>query len=1062
LCDLSRDDFRGDGKYRIPMKGRNKPMPNAHILIVEDDTLDVTYLQEALKISGYEVIAVVASGELAVQAAAADPPDVVLMDITLAGQIDGIEAAVQIRTHQDIPIIYLTAHSEVELVNRVKATAPFGYLLKPFHEQELRMAIDMAIYKHKLEIDLKETNHRLEQEITERKQAEESLRESESKLKAAQKMGRIGYREFEIDTQKITWSEQVFNMYDRDPILGPPTPEEEATYYAPEQAQILRDYAQKAIETGAEFKYDLQAQLPGGRTVDFSASMSPVKDKNGRIVKLFGTVQDITDRKRAEEVLRESEETYRALFEQSLVGIGLASLDGKIMAVNKTMEAITGYSGEELQKIHLADTYENPEDRKALLEAITRDGHVVNYPVRLMRQDGTPYEALLSITVIHSGGQQFLQTICIDITARKQAETKIKHINAVLRAIRTVNQLIVRERDRDLLIQGACDNLVETRGFSTAKIVLLDASRKPIKAVEAGLGAQFRPFVTLLESGHLPYCFRQGLAQSEIVLIENPLAVCGDCPLVSAFEQDRKMIVRLEHAGKFYGLLTVSLPRTFAVDEEEQALLREVAGDLAFALHDIELEEKRKRAEEALHKSQSLLQATGRIAKVGGWEFDVETLEQVWTEEVYHIHEVDLDYKPTVSKGINFYAPESRPMIAQAVQKAIDDGKPFDLELQFITAKANHRWVHAIGKAHQKDGKTIKVSGTFQDITERKQAEELLRKLVTAVEIMKLGLTITDLDGVIIYTNVAEAAMHGYRIEELLGQKANLLAPPELRKPLTLEQIQHWQGLMRESVNLRQDGSMFPVWLSSEIVKDDKGRPCAIVTTCEDITERKQAEEELRKSREQLRDLTARLSEVEETERQRIARELHDRVGQNLTALSINLSILYSLLPSELAVEIGDRLTDSQNLIEETTEVIRTVMAELRPSVLDDYGLLATLRWYGELFAKRTGIPVVVQGEDWSPGLATIIETALFRITQEALTNVARHARATQVTISLDKDAEKTVLSIVDDGIGFDPATLPGATWGLIAMRERAFTIGGRLDIDSAPGNGTKIRVEIG
>ena len=115
----------------------------------------------------------------------------------------------------------------------------------------------------------------------------------------------------------------------------------------------------------------------------------------------------------------------------------------------------------------------------------------------------------------------------------------------------------------------------------------------------------------------------------------------------------------------------------------------------------------------------------GKLANIGGWEFDVETEKQVWTEEIYHIHEVDMTYKPTVRKGIDFYAPASRPIIEQAIQRIIESGESFDLELEFITAKGNHLWVHSQGKADQEYGK---VFGTFQDITKRKQAGEELAK----------------------------------------------------------------------------------------------------------------------------------------------------------------------------------------------------------------------------------------------------------------------------------------------------------------------------------------------
>ena len=153
--------------------------------------------------------------------------------------------------------------------------------------------------------------------------------------------------------------------------------------------------------------------------------------------------------------------------------------------------------------------------------------------------------------------------------------------------------------------------------------------------------------------------------------------------------------------------------------------------------------------------------------------------------------------------------------------------------------------------------------------------------------------------------------------------------------------------------------------------------------------------------RERLRALTTRLAETEEVERQQLARELHDRVGQHLTALGINLNIVRGQMPEDTTEDVRERLDDTLALVKQTTQRIRDVMADLRPPVLDDYGLTAALDWYGRQFASRTGVTVTVQGEKLAPRLDAPTENALFRIAQEALTNVAKHAQAAQVIMTV-------------------------------------------------------------
>ncbi len=238
-----------------------------------------------------------------------------------------------------------------------------------------------------------------------------------------------------------------------------------------------------------------------------------------------------------------------------------------------------------------------------------------------------------------------------------------------------------------------------------------------------------------------------------------------------------------------------------------------------------------------------------------------------------------------------------------------------------------------------------------------------------------------------------------------------------------------------------------------------------IIESTRDITERVKAEEALQHQAERLRALTARLGEVADAERQRLARELHDQVGQNLTALGINLNIVRTQIPEGSAAPVHSRLDDSLYLVEQTTERIRDVMADLRPPMLDDYGLVAALHWYGQQFARRTNIAIAVDGDGPGPRPATRVENALFLIAQEALTNVAKHAQAQQVAVTVEANNEALRLVILDDGVGFDPDRLTepdgGPGWGLLTMKERAESVGGSCRIESAPGQGTRVIVEM-
>jgi signal transduction histidine kinase len=221
--------------------------------------------------------------------------------------------------------------------------------------------------------------------------------------------------------------------------------------------------------------------------------------------------------------------------------------------------------------------------------------------------------------------------------------------------------------------------------------------------------------------------------------------------------------------------------------------------------------------------------------------------------------------------------------------------------------------------------------------------------------------------------------------------------------------------------------------------------------------------EELRESEKRLRHLSRRLIEAEETERRSINRELHDRIGQNLATINLNLGMLRAGLRGEALAATGPRLDDTQLLLGDTMGHVRDLMGELRPVALDDYGLVAALRNYAAEYSKRFGTQVSVVSDGVIRRMSSSAETALFRIAQEALNNVAKHARATKVDILLAESGGRIVLSVSDDGIGFDLPRGPASvqSWGMTTMRERAEAVGATLAIRSASGRGTRVEAAL-
>jgi PAS domain S-box-containing protein len=357
-------------------------------------------------------------------------------------------------------------------------------------------------------------------------------------------------------------------------------------------------------------------------------------------------------------------------------------------------------------------------------------------------------------------------------------------------------------------------------------------------------------------------------------------------------------------------------------------------------------------------------------------------------------------------------------------------------------------------------GKVMYYEGTTQDITEQKEAEQALReseeRYRELFENSKDALYVQDMNGCYTSVNRAAERLTGYTRDELIGEQFSTLISPEhagqVRGQLSPEPADACETNYEVEITTKQ-GHRVPVEISSRLIFEN-GKPVGVQGCVRDISERKRAQEASRT-------YSRRLIEAQEAERRRISRELHDQVGQILTAVKMNLHALQKKCSKP---EILSSIQDNMGVIDEAVDQVRDLSVVLRPPLLDDFGLVVALRWYLDRQAQNCGVKAefITRSLTEDDRFSSELETACFRIVQEAITNVIRHAKATHISVMLERNGSDLILLIVDDGAGFDIKTLRSsatiaATLGLRGMEERAQAVGGSIKLDSAAELGTEI-----
>ena len=373
--------------------------------------------------------------------------------------------------------------------------------------------------------------------------------------------------------------------------------------------------------------------------------------------------------------------------------------------------------------------------------------------------------------------------------------------------------------------------------------------------------------------------------------------------------------------------------------------------------------------------------------------------------------------------------------------------------------------VEVCGKNYSSKGRVLCVTA-IRDITRRKMAEKVLQesesKYKTLTENSLTGIFIHQ-NGKLIFVNDKFAEMHGYKPEELLRKSHLLLVHPDQKKNMKGMASKRLKGKsvpqQYEVQRITKDGKTIWCEMMATLI-EYKGKP-AIMGNLIDITERKLAEVAIKESEEQLRNLTTYLQKIGEVERTNIAREIHDELGLGLTVLKIDLSWLRKRLP-ENEIPLHEKAETMTQLIDKTIQTVKKISTELRPGLLDDLGLAAAIEWQAEEFQKRTGIQCKITIDPKDVTFDRDRNTAIYRIFQETLTNVARHAQATEVDVSLRQRDVQLELIVRDNGRGITEKELANPrSFGLIGIRERVKIFSGTNIIKGVPGKGTTVTVRM-
>ena len=804
---------------------------------------------------------------------------------------------------------------------------------------------------------------------------------------------------------------------------------------------------------GVEWK-DSKTTTKDGRVID--TTWTRIKLSDGTSI---GIGRDTTDQRRTEEALRTAEQNYRNIFENTHEGIFQTTEEGRSLVVNPALARMLGFDSPAAlinSGNNIAQHYLDPARRDELKRRLAEHGAVTDFEFELLRKDGSKIWVSENVRAVQDehGALLYYEGTAQDISERKRAENKSSGFAALARKL---SGAITALRAAQIIGDTAQDLF----GFDSLTLDLYDADQDVLHSMlnVDTIGGRLMDVTTSGDkypaTGRRRRVIQQG---AELIIRQEPYQFDNDSVPFGDKSRPSAVImnVPIRHASTVVGILSIQSYTPGVYDEAALVDLQALADHCGEALN-------RMQAEKSLYESQEAYRDLVENSREFICTHDLDGLILSANHAATEV--LGYDPKDYMQKR------NLREILAPEVQDGFDDyltrirQEGVACGQMIVKTASGERRIWEYYNTVRTEGVAAPtVRGMAHDITERKRAEEALRKSEERYrelfENAKDAMYVHDLRGCYTSVNCAAEELTGYSRSEILGKEFGDFVAPEyisgVRESLCKKLADGTQAVYEVEV-LTRDGRRVPVEVNSRLIIEN-GVAVGVQGTVRDVAERK-------RSQAALQNFSRRLMEAQEAERQRLSRELHDEIGQVLTAVRINVEAVQR---EDKADAVSSLIEDSLGVIDEALRRVRNMSLDLRPPHLDDFGLTSALRWYIDRYAKRagTGVQFIDEQPAEHSRLRRDLETACFRIVQEALTNVARHANAKSVSVRLARSNGYLILSIEDDGAGFEVGALrkyqsANATLGLRGMEERAEAVGGRIEIKSARGQGTKIRAQL-